>query len=229
MVADYHFPFRASLCLHPWEAIFPHPYVKAKAGRAKEQGERRDKFPYFHVIKFFLQAAPEGKILKKTRWKPTMKSILSTLLGLHLISALTLAQDQTPPPRPLQPSVEEQSVVAAEQARLRALLGRDSAALNNLIDEDYLQVTSTGDLRRKGHIVNGIKNGTISYKRLVTDELTVAIHDRTAVVTGRTMREGKDGKRDLSGTFRFIRTWAKKDGEWILIAQAINRPAKPMP
>ena len=98
-----------------------------------------------------------------------------------------------------------------------------------LIDEDFLHVTSTGDLRRKGHIVNGIKSGTISYTRLETNEVTVAIHEDSAIVTGVTARKGRDGKRDLSGNFRFIRTWMKKDGKWVLIAQANSRASKPTP
>ena len=91
--------------------------------------------------------------------------------------------------------------------------------MDKIWDEDLVVVTGKGDVRRKSHRIYALKNSMLKYQELTNSDVSVIMHGDTAVVTGLAKRKGQDGTNDLSGYFRFTRTWVKKDGEWKLALQ----------
>jgi hypothetical protein len=44
------------------------------------------------------------------------------------------------------------------------------------------------------------------------------VYDNTAVVTGRSIQNGKENGKDYSGDYRFTRVYVKQNGRWQTVA-----------
>ena len=146
-----------------------------------------------------------------------MKTLLSTLF---LVTVCSLAAQSFSPERERQEQKIADEIMAVEKQRVAAMLAQDPEAMGRILSDKYVQVTSFGEIRNKSHIVNGLRNKTIKYDAIQNSDHRVVVDGHTAVITGFAERKGRDRDRDLSGSFRFIRTWVKQeDGSWKLLAQ----------
>lgn len=142
-----------------------------------------------------------------------------TILAWLLFSAGFAAEA----PRPEADKAEQKitdEILKLEKMRVAAMLAQDASVIQNLFSEKYIQVTSYGELRNKTHILNGLRSKSLKYDSIDLSDIRVTTVGDTAVMTGRSVRKGREKTRDLSGTFRVIRTWVKEeDGQWRLLAQ----------
>lgn len=134
----------------------------------------------------------------------------------------------TPKPNLHKPSAEELAIEEVEAKRLKALLSGDWQTMEKVWSDDLVVVTGSGDVRRKAHRLYSMKNGLMKYDEIKNSDVSIIVHnDKSAVVTGTAKRKGRDGTNDLSGYFRFTRTWVKNDkGEWQLALQHSTPIAK---
>ena len=54
-------------------------------------------------------------------------------------------------------------------------------------------------------------------------DMTVRIYGTTGVVMGRTVNEGDQGDRDVSGDFRHTRIYGERDGRWQAVLAPYSR------
>lgn len=150
---------------------------------------------------------------------------LAILSLLSLTAVVLCAKPQNPPsatkptPTAVKEAAIEAEVTKRETARREAFVKGDHAALSKILSEDYLQITSYGDLRNRNHILNAFRSGDLRYDSIVNRDVIVIVDGDTALVTGIGIRKGREKDRDLSGTFRFSRVWVKRKGEWVLFSQ----------
>jgi ketosteroid isomerase-like protein len=53
----------------------------------------------------------------------------------------------------------------------------------------------------------------------VVEDVRVRVHGDTAVLTGRVTAKGRLGSgRDISGQYRYLRVFVRRDGQWRLAA-----------
>ena len=74
----------------------------------------------------------------------------------------------------------------------------------------------------KAHYLADVRSGARSYESIVEDDTDVRIHGETAVVTGRATSKGYLNDQFVRGSSRFIRTYAKRQGRWQMIASHSN-------
>ena len=107
----------------------------------------------------------------------------------------------------------------------RAIKEKDLAAIGRVEADDIVLVYPDGSLGSKNRDLQDIATGNLTADEIEMSDLKVKILDSdAAVVTGQTeMKNGKyktpDGKtQDISGRYRFVDTFARRNGEWKLVA-----------
>jgi len=116
----------------------------------------------------------------------------------------------------------------------RVIKERDVAAVQRVEAEDAVFIYPDGSVGNKAQDVKDTQTGALTADSWAVSDLAVTVLDAdSAFVSGHsTIRNGKykmpDGKAiDISGEYRFIDTFARRNGEWKLVAGASVRVMTP--
>jgi hypothetical protein len=135
----------------------------------------------------------------------------------------------------------DNAAIAAELTRIendwpRILKERDGAAVRRIEADDVFLVYPDGMIGSKDQDVKDIESGSLSADSMDVSDLTVKVLDKdSAVVRLRTtVRGGKykaaDGNtQDTSGQFRSVDTFARRNGQWQLVASVTVKVLAPLP
>ena len=117
----------------------------------------------------------------------------------------------------------------------RVLKEKDSDAVDRVEADDIVIIYPDGTVGNKTQDMSDIKSGNLSADSWEVTDMKVSVLDKdAAVVSGRSIIKGgksktPDGKTiDISGEIRWIDTFARRNGEWKLIASIstpVLRPA----
>ncbi len=134
------------------------------------------------------------------------------------ISALALAQS---------PKDDAGRIIALEQAWNRAIEGKDTKALDQLLAPTFVAVDIDGSLTRKGEFLASIKDPSYQPAEAAYEDIRAEIYDDTAVTVGVfRIRETQKGKR-ITQRQRFVDTWIRKGQTWQCVASQVTLiPAK---
>ncbi len=108
-----------------------------------------------------------------------------------------------------------------------AIKNHDVAALDKLLANDLVAVSSTGREGSKSAVLRALKQDKTIYKSIRAREMSVRnVDPKTVVVTGVTTEAGttKDGKA-FKTSRRFTDTWKKRKNGW----QCVATKATPLP
>jgi len=134
------------------------------------------------------------------------------------------------------------AAITAEVTRIekdwpRMIKDRDAAAVRRIEADDVVLVYPDGSIGGKDQDVKDIESGNLSYDAWEVSDINVKVVDADAAVASVhiVVKNGKyktpDGKAaDISGEYRAIDTFARRNGQGQLIASAttpIKSPAKP--
>lgn len=141
-------------------------------------------------------------------------------------SNANIATVATPEPTP------DKAAVAAELMKIendwpRIIKEHDSSAVRRIEADDAVFVYPDGSLGDKAQDIKDMEAGTLSADSWEIADLNVNVLDNdSAVVSGRSIVKGgkykmPDGKtQDISGEYRWIDTYARRNGQWQLVAGA---------
>ncbi len=155
------------------------------------------------------------------------------MIGKTIIAALGLVitfwygQNQSANPN--------QAIQKLERELEAALLKGDSATLDRILAEDYVEITAQGVVKKKADVIkvaramSAAPRGVMLGPEKTVDELTTRFHGETALVTGRTtiryqfmnyQTSGQPPSQSPTTTDqeRFIRVYSKISGRWLLTA-----------
>lgn len=117
----------------------------------------------------------------------------------------------------------------------RVLKEKDVAAVTRVEADDAVFVYPDGSLGGKSQDIKDIETGALTAGSWeVTDLKVIVLNNDSAVVNGRSIvKNGKlklpTGKTiDISGQYRFIDTFARRSGEWKLVAGASTPVREPV-
>jgi ketosteroid isomerase-like protein len=95
-----------------------------------------------------------------------------------------------------------------------AMTSGDVATVQRIEADDYVMTGSDGTTITKQQDVNGLKSGTEKYSEADLADLKPHVNGDTATVTGRITLKGTENGKDISGTYEFTDTFAKRNGAW---------------
>jgi hypothetical protein len=124
-----------------------------------------------------------------------------------------------------QATVRSEREIRALEARLnRAVIDGDRAVFDRLLADDFTHTSHSGAFKTKGEWMAEGKSSDrqaskTTYESYDVDDLAVRIYGETAVVTGRTTPRGKTAQgKPMSGQYRFLRVWVRRNGDWRAVA-----------
>src|SRR3989442_9660747 len=169
--------------------------------------------------------------MKKCFWLLTM-SLTVTLLAVSQFGCATPPRNTsnanmaTPEATPDRAAIEKE-LLRIENDWPRALKERDAEAIRRVEADDIVEIIPDGSLTSKAQDVADMQAGTLSADSWEIADAKVTILDSDAAfVSGRSIIKGgkvkgPDGKTtDISGEYRFIDTFARRDGQWKLVGSA---------
>ena len=116
----------------------------------------------------------------------------------------------------------------------RVVKEKDVAAVGRVEADDAVFIYPDGSIGNKQQDLKDMAEGNLTADSIEIKDLKVNVLDKdAAVVVGHNvMRNGKykmpDGKTiDISGEYRFVDTFARRNGEWKLVAAASTKIAAP--
>ena len=162
-------------------------------------------------------------------------------LSVLLLSGCQPADNTNQPVAATSPTPERVDTAAIQTELLRiendwprVIKERDVAAVERIEAEDAVFIYPDGSVGNKAQDIKDMQTGALTADAWLLSDLAVTVLDAdSAFVFGHsTVRNGKykmpDGKTmDISGEYRFIDTFARRNGEWKLVAGASVRVMAP--
>lgn len=112
----------------------------------------------------------------------TMKRMLIIALPL-LMPCLTLGQTKEKKEKPVSEGSVEQAVLELEEETVGAIQKGDCAFIEKNFSDDYINITSNGQMTTKAELVNACKSGQIKYDTYdLKKDRKVRVYGNTAIV-----------------------------------------------
>jgi hypothetical protein len=142
----------------------------------------------------------------------TMKRRLA--LALVIVAAYWAASAARLSARPASAGDE---VLAADKARMDALVNQDWAALNNILADDLSYCHSGGNVQTKEQYLAGLATGSTRYYKVDTNWGQPHIVGKIGVLSGQVTFYVKAGQNDLTFHLQAVSVYEQRDGRWQLI------------
>ena len=115
---------------------------------------------------------------------------------------------------------DKQQIEQLYKQQYRAMIAKDIAALDSILDDSSVLVHMTGTHQPKKDYLREIKNGTLNYYSVEDDEISITVNGDKAEMTGKSrvnaaVYEGGRHTWKLQIKSKLI----KKDGRWSFIEQ----------
>ncbi len=115
------------------------------------------------------------------------------------------------------------TIIDQDKAWAAAVMKSDVASLEKLLADDLVYTHSTGAIDTKKIYIDSIKSGVQKYISVEHLNPKVQVFENAAVLTtGLKMHTSRDGK-EQTASFRLIHVWAKKGGQWQLVAHQTTK------
>lgn len=132
----------------------------------------------------------------------------------------------TPEPTPDKAAIEA-ALIKIENDWPRIIKEHDSAAVRRIEADDAVFVYPDGSLGDKAQDIKDMEAGSLSADSWEVADIKVNVLDGdSAVLSGRSIVKGgkyksPQGKiQDISGEYRWIDTYARRNGQWLIVAGA---------
>ena len=108
----------------------------------------------------------------------------------------------------------------ADQARYRAMLDGDLAALDRLLHDGLSYTHSSALQEGKAAYLESIRSGRVRYLDAQVQEVSCQLHGDVALMQGKALlRAIVDGAERMLDN-RFLSVWKREDGNWRMLAWA---------
>jgi ketosteroid isomerase-like protein len=114
----------------------------------------------------------------------------------------------------------ESKIIAMEHVWAEAYRANDARALNRILDDKFVCVTSNGRLLTKAQILVDVKTATAI--QILMDSMVVRVHGDTAIISGIFRTKGVEHGKTYELRERFVDTWLYRNGQWVSVASIVT-------
>jgi ketosteroid isomerase-like protein len=144
------------------------------------------------------------------RWLPIRS--LPLLMAILLVAA---SQAQGHPQRRERKHLEREQIVALEHDWQQAALSEDVSEMDKLLSDDYIGITSTGEVVTKTQQLDHMRERKFVITQLHTSELKIKLIGNIAIVTSLAQVQGSSDGDPLGGAYRYTRVYQRvANGIW---------------
>jgi len=102
------------------------------------------------------------------------------------------------------------------------------AYLDNVLADEFFAMNPQGQLLDKAHQLANLERPDRTLKVLNPRDTQVHFYGDVAILTEHVTVDGMDKGRPFGGEYRFVRIFAKKNGQWqVVMAQGAPFPSQP--
>lgn len=149
----------------------------------------------------------------------------------------SLTTNRNTPIEPVDTASIEAELIKLERAWAGANMKRDTATVRNILADDIILTYPDGTTGTKSDELGMVETGAISAESWDIADTKVTVLDADAAfITGRgiirkgNLKDPKTGKTiDISGEYRFMDVYAKRNGKWMAVASQTTKIAAPAP
>lgn len=139
------------------------------------------------------------------------------------IGLLSFVLGQSPTAQQPANSISEQEIRQMITKYRTAIMQRDIATLEKIWADDYVFVNAAGDMLTKTDRLMNVKSGATTLDSIKEEEnVTVRVHQNSAVVTSRVTLKGQYSGQSVSGEYRSTLVWVKGPGGWQLVSNQLT-------
>jgi ketosteroid isomerase-like protein len=118
-----------------------------------------------------------------------------------------------------------QEIIDFRNRYIEAEENKDVAYLDKIFADDFFALNPQGQLLDKPHMLENMKRTDRVFKVLNPRETQVHFYGDVAILTEHVTVDGEDKGRHFGGEFRFVRVFAKQNGNWkVVMAQGAPIP-----
>lgn len=155
----------------------------------------------------------------------------------NLDTNANLTTNKNTPVEPVDTASVEAELLKLERAWAGAFKTRDAATVRNILADDIVLVFPDGTTGAKNDEVGMVESGAMTMESWDIADTKVTVLDADAAfITGRgiirkgILKDSKTGKTtDISGEYRFMDVYAKRNGRWMAVASQTTKIAAPAP
>jgi opacity protein-like surface antigen len=119
-----------------------------------------------------------------------------------------------PPQRPSQHVSDSATLIDLEYRWANALLKGDTATLESILDDTYVDTDEMGHRTDKPGLLAAVRSGDLKMNSIKLSGVQVYESGTTAVVTGRAAQDGSTGGQPLTESIVFTDTFVMRQGSW---------------
>lgn len=109
-----------------------------------------------------------------------------------------------------------------------AILSGNTAAMDALLADDYMAITSSGTLQSKEQALANLRSGRVHFTRLDITERKVRFYGTTALVNSIAEVKGTNADGDISGSYRYTRVYVRDaKGKWKIVSFEASKIRQP--
>jgi ketosteroid isomerase-like protein len=164
---------------------------------AAKLSERRSLMSIQQITRFFVVIA-------------SVIALLATVNGQALV-----AQDSS--------DDVEQKISDLLDQYTKALLDKDSEALDRIWADDLSFINLHGELLTKQNRMDNIKTGATAFKSIELTDKKVRVYGEAAVATCKVVLEAQYSGQEGSGPYRVTTVWARSKDSWQMVAVQMTR------
>ena len=117
----------------------------------------------------------------------------------------------------------EKTILKLEEKLRLAMIKNDVETLNELIANDLIFISPTGDVVTKNMDLEAHRLKLQKISSMTLSEQNVKIKDGIAIVTVKMQISGFFNNIDMSGNYRYLRIWKNTDGIWQIISGSVTK------
>jgi ketosteroid isomerase-like protein len=90
------------------------------------------------------------------------------------------------------------------------------------LSDDYVRITSTGELQTKAELIESMKKRGTYIEPYETSDIRIHAHGSTAIVTGRIVQRYREAGERVVAELRYNDVWIKSDEGWFNISSQVS-------
>ncbi|HEX3069060.1 MAG TPA: nuclear transport factor 2 family protein [Thermoanaerobaculia bacterium] len=90
------------------------------------------------------------------------------------------------------------------------------------LSDDYVRITSTGELQTKAELVESMKKRGPYIEPYEASDAHIRAHGSTAIITGRIVQRYKEANERVIAELRYNDVWIKTDEGWLNISGQVS-------
>ena len=145
-----------------------------------------------------------------------MKSVVA--IAVLVITQFSLAFGQAKDEGNKQSGKVEQSLMHIEQELLDSIIKGDASVTDRYLSDNYIFTGPDAAVVDKARMIADLKSGDLKIESSTPDDMKVQVYGNTAVVTYGTTDKGTYKGKDLSGKYRWMDVFVKRNGRWQIVA-----------